>query len=140
MTGWPILDSCAEAGAYTPLTPASTTGYAVQTTSTIDEIECMPYPSAGPEVLLPFDFVEGQTVTASVTLPTEDAQLYILSDCADIACFDDAAVDDTLEGDTETVSGWVVPATGRYYVVVDVYGGVSDPLTPWQFDLDVAVE
>lgn len=141
VTGWPIFDSCSEALAVAPWGPGSATGYAVQTSNTIAETPCMPYPSSGPEVLVPFDWTAGTVVSASVTLPTEDAQLYILSDCGDpTACFDDAAVDATLGGQEESIVGWAVPTTGRYYLVVDVYGGLSDPLTPWQFDLSVSAE
>jgi len=141
VSGWPIYDSCAEASVADALETGTATGFAVQTTNTLDEIVCMPFPSAGPEVLLPFDFEAGQTVYATVTLPSEDAQLYLLSDCGDVAaCFDDAAEDATLVGEDEAIGAWLVPETGRYYVVVDVYGGVTDPVTPWQFDLSVSVE
>ncbi len=141
VTSWPVLDTCSEAEAAAALTPGSATGYAVQTTATLDDVACMPFASAGPEVILPFDFEAGQRMTATATLPTEDAQLYVLSDCNDVtSCFEGAAVDDTLGGEAETITSWEIPETGRYYVVVDVYGGVSDPLTPWEFLLDVAVD
>jgi hypothetical protein len=141
VTGWPVFDSCTEAASADPLAPSDALGFAVRSTDTLDGIPCMPYPSAGPEVLLPFDLVAGQSVTIDLTLPNDDAQLYILSDCADVAaCFDDAAVDDTLDGEEESISGWIVPATGRYYVVIDVYAGVSDPLAPWPFDLRVTID
>jgi len=80
-------------------------------------------------------------MTVDVTLPDEDAQLYILADCYDTdSCFDDAVADDTFDGDLESIAGWVAPSAGTYFVVVDVYGGVSAPLVPWQFDLSITVD
>ena len=141
VTGWPVWDSCAEASVAPALAPATTTGFAVQTSSSIDDVPCLDYLSAGPEVLLPVELTAGSTLDVAVTLPVEDAQLYVLQDCAlPESCFVDAASDFTGPGEEELIIGWPVPETGRYYVVVDTYGGLLDPLHPWQFDLSVSVQ
>ncbi len=141
VTGWPIYNTCEDAAAATAVAPASTTGYAPATSSVLDDISCMPYPSVGPEIILPIQLFAGAVVDIAVTLPTEDAQVYLLSDCFDPdACFDDAVADATLFGEEEVITAWVTPAEGRYYVVVDVYGGLENPLAPWQFDLAISVE
>lgn len=141
VTGWPALDSCAEASPAVAVAPAVATGYGVQTTSTLEDIPCMPYPSVGPEILLPLELVAGALLDVTVTMPDEDAQLYILSDCALAdSCFEDAVADATVEGEEEAILGWQVPASGRYYVVVDIYGGVLNPLAPWRFDLAITVQ
>ena len=140
VTGWPPHDTCSEAVSAPAVTPGTTTGYAPGTTSVLDDVTCMPYPSLGPEVILPLQLSAGALVDVTVTLPDEDAQLYILSACDPTACFDDAVADDTFLGEEEAITEWVAPAEGRYYVVVDIYGGLENPLTPWQFDLSISVE
>jgi hypothetical protein len=141
VTGWPVWDSCAEASAAAAESPGTRTGFAVQTTSTIDDVPCLDYASVGPELMLPLELTAGAILDVAVTLPVEDAQLYILQDCAlPESCFVDAVSDFTIEGEEELIVGWPVPETGRYYVVVDTYGGLLDPLHPWQFDLSISVQ
>lgn len=140
VTGWPSYNTCAEASAGASLGAGSKVGYAVQTSSTIDDVPCMPYASTGPEVILPFDLSAGQLFSATV-LSDEDTQLYILSDCsAPKACFDDAVADDGVSFEEEAISSWLVPAPGRYYLVVDIWGAASNPVIPWLFDLEVSFQ
>jgi len=140
VTGWPPYNSCSSAIAAPSLGVASAVGYGVQTNSSIDDVPCMPYASTGPDVLLPFDLVAGELLSATV-LSDQDTQLYILSDCGDpSACFDDAAQDSGVGFDPETIVDWLVPATGRYYLVIDIWGAATDPLTPWLFDLQVSLQ
>ena len=140
VTGWPAWDSCAEATVGSPLDPGTATGYGVEATGTIDDVPCMPFLSVGPEILLPLELTAGSLLDVAVTMPEEDAQLYILADCEQPeSCFEDAVADGTVEGEQEAIVDWPVPATGRYYVVVDIYGGVLNPLAPWQFDLAITV-
>ena len=123
------------------MSPGSTVGYALQTSSTLSDIPCMPYLSEGPEVILPIELAAGQQLSAAVTLPAEDAQLYVLSDCSlPETCFEDAAIDATLGGEEEALLDWLPPAPGRYYLVVDIWSGLSDPLTAWEFELSIQVD
>ncbi len=141
VSGWPPWDTCAEASAAPAVAPGSATGYGVRTSNTLDDIPCLAYPSVGPEVLIPLELTAGSLLDVSVTLPDEDAQLYLLTDCGlPDSCFDDAAIDETIEGEEETLVGWEVPVTGRYYLVVDVFGGLIHPVGPWRFDLAVSVQ
>jgi hypothetical protein len=138
VSGWPPYNSCDEAALAPGLTAGTAVGYGVQTSSTFDLISCLPYNSAGPDVLLPFDLTQGQVFSASV-LSDQDTQLYVLSDCTNPdSCFDEAISDSGLNFEEESIESWQVPATGRYYLVVDVWGSVTDPLSPWLFDLQVA--
>lgn len=140
VSGWPPWDTCAEAAAADPVLPGDAVGFAVRATGTIDDVPCMPYASTGPEILLPLDLGAGQVLEAAVTLPVEDGQLYVLQDCAlPESCFEGAAADATVAGEPEAIEGWEVPASGRYYLVVDVFGSLLDPLHPWEFDLSIAV-
>jgi hypothetical protein len=140
VTGWPAYDSCGEAMSAASLGFADAVGYGVQTSSAIDEVSCMPYASTGPDVILPFDLFAGQLFSATV-LSDQDSQLYILSDCNNPdSCFDDAVADAGLNFDEEVIAGWPVPSTGRYYLVVDIWGSVTDPLVPWLFDLQVSLQ
>jgi hypothetical protein len=140
VTGWPPYNSCSEATAADSLGAGDAIAYGVQTSSAIDEVACMPYSSTGPDALLPFDLIAGQLLSA-VVQSDEDTQLYILSDCNDpTSCFDDAAEDAGLAGDNEVITNWSAPASGRYYLVVDLWGAASDPLVPWVFDLQVSLQ
>jgi hypothetical protein len=141
VTGWPPWDACAVATAADGVAPGSATGYGAGATNTLSDIPCMPYESVGPEVILPLDLVAGEMLDAAVTMPIEDAQLYVLSDCGQPeSCFAGAVADDTVQGEEEAIVGWVAPESGRYYLVVDIYGGVTSPLAPWQFDLSIQIQ
>jgi hypothetical protein len=138
VSGWPPYDSCEEAVLAPGLTAGTALGYGVQTSSAFDLVSCLPYNSAGPDVLLPFDLTQGQFFSASV-LSEEDTQLYVLSDCTNPeSCFDEAISDSGLNFEEESIESWQVPTTGRYYLVVDIWGSVTDPLNPWLFDLQVS--
>jgi len=140
VSGWPPYDSCLEASTAPGLQAGSAVGYGVQTSSAFDQVSCLPYNSTGPDVLLPFDLTQGQLLSATVLSP-EDTQLYILSDCNDPdSCFEDAASDSGLHFQEEEIIDWPVPSTGRYYLVVDIWGSVTEPLTPWLFDVQVSLQ
>ena len=54
--------------------------------------------------------------------------------------FKDAAIDDTVAGESEVLLGWSPPSAGRYYLVLDLYSAPEDPLAPWQFDLELLIQ
>ncbi len=140
VTGWPVYDNCAAASAAAPVAPGLSTGYAVQTSSSINAVSCLPWASPGPEVLLPLDLSAGSPIDITVT-SAEDTQLYILSDCnLPESCIAEAAVDDGIEGDVEFISGWTPETSGRYYLVIDLYANPADPLSAWAYDLELSVQ
>jgi len=139
VTGWPANDSCAEADAWGPVENDVLTGWAPNTTNTIDQTGCFTWSSAGTEVILALDLTAGQTLSAYVE-SWEDTQLYVLSDCGDPenSCISDASSDDGFAGDPEEITLWEVPTTGRYYLVVDLFAAALDPF--WSFDLTLDVQ
>ena len=135
VTGWPSYNSCSDAIPGDAVDLTSAVGYGVQVSSSIDDVPCMPYASGGPDVILPIQLFAGQLFSATV-LSSEDTQLYILSDCNDpTSCFDDAVADEGVAFDEEVITDWLVPITGRYYLVVDLWAPPEDPTSPWLFDL-----
>lgn len=140
VTGWPAWDSCQAANSASSIDAGSATGYGVQTSSAISSIPCFQWGSTGPDVLLPIDLAQGQSLTASVW-SEEDTQLYVLSDCSlPESCIAEAAADDTLGGEAETISAWTPATPGRYYLVVDLWSVPEDPLSPWAYDLTVDID
>lgn len=139
ITDWPAFDACADAvGDATP--PGSGTAFAPGASSDYDVVPCLPYDSYGADVVYPLDLLAGEVLDATVQGP-DDLQIYLLADCGDPeSCFDDAAADDTIEGQAESIVAWTVPADGRYYLVVDLFGSLVDPTTPWSFTLDITVQ
>ncbi len=140
VTGWPANDSCSEADAWGPVAnDVLLTGWAPNTTNTIDQTGCFTWSSAGTEVILALDLTAGQTLSAYVE-SWEDTQLYVLSNCGDPenSCISDASSDDGFAGDPEEITLWEVPTTGRYYLVVDLFAAALDPF--WSFDLTLDVQ
>lgn len=140
VTGWPANDSCSDADSWGAVANASlVTGWAPGTSNTIDETGCFSWGSPGTEVILAVDLTAGQTLSAYLE-SAEDAQLYVLSDCADPAtsCIADASSDTGLSGEPEEIALWPAPATGRYYLVIDLYTAALDPF--WSFDLTLDVQ
>lgn len=139
VTGWPVYDSCAEASAAPAVQQGSSAGYGVQTSSRINSVPCLPWASIGPELFMPLDVVAGTSLDLGV-VSEEDIQLYVLSDCnLPESCLEEAAVDETVGGDFESILDWVPTTTGRYYLVIDMYAAPAD-LAAWQFDLNVFVQ
>lgn len=135
ITEWPALDSCADASG-DGLVAGGGTGYA-PVTNTIEQTGCFDWPSDGPEVVLPVDLLAGQVLSAAAT-SADDLQLYVLSDCLDaMTCLSGA--DDTLAGEEEVLA-FEATTPGRHYLVVDVYGGLIDPLGPLQFELTFTID
>jgi hypothetical protein len=88
---------------------------------------------------MPLDVVAGTSLDLGV-VSTEDVQLYVLSDCSlPESCLEEAAVDETVGGDFESILDWVPTTSGRYYLVIDMYAAPVD-LAAWQFDLNISVQ
>lgn len=138
VTGWPANDSCADADSWGPLANGTAVGWSAGNTNALDATGCFSWSSPGQEVVLAIDMVAGQTLSASV-LSDEDAQLYVVTDCADVAntCIEDASSDDNFAGELEEIALWPAPSTGRYYLVVDLFQAALDPA--WSFDLSIEV-
>jgi len=140
VTGWPSYDSCAAATAAPALAPATSIGYAVQTSSHIGSVPCFTWPSTGPELFLPLDLQVGDSVDITVD-SSEDIQLYVLSDCnLPESCIAETAIDETLGDDSESIVGWMPESSGRYFLVIDNYDNPGDPLNPWQYELELSVQ
>ena len=52
------------------------------------------------------------------------------------------AIDETEDDadDFETFLGWLPEISDRYYLVIDQYANPDDPLTAWEYDLDLSVQ
>lgn len=134
-------DTCTAADAYGDpgLSASAQVGWSASGTNSLDDVGCFTWGSPGSEVVHGLDLVAGETVDVTLTSP-EDTQLYVVTDCGDVAttCISEASSDSGFLGDGESISGWVVPSTGRYYLVVDLY---AEPLTPfWEYTLAVDVQ
>jgi hypothetical protein len=83
--------------------------------------------AAGPDAIYYMDLEEGDICDFTYTdVEYYDQSLYILTDCSDMnSCVVGA-------DDPEEILGWVVPSTGRYYLVLDGYGSTS--AGPWTLD------
>jgi hypothetical protein len=135
VTNWPAFDGCSESVGDS-VAPGQGRGYA-PATNTIDQVGCFDWGSTGPEVVLPVDLLSGQSISATAH-SADDLQLYLLSDCADgSSCV--AGIDATV-ADEDEVLEYTAAAAGRYWLVVDVYGGLIDPLGPLVFDLTVELD
>ena len=139
VTGWPANDSCADADSWGPVTGASSVGWSAGNTNTIEQTGCFSWQSPGQEVVYALDLTAGQTLNATV-LSDHDAQLYVLDDCVDptLSCISEASSDDNFAGELEEIAGWVVPTTGRYYFVVDLFTAAIDPA--WSYDLSIDIQ
>jgi hypothetical protein len=79
---------------------------------------CTGYSSNGLDVVYYMDLNAGDVCDFVYTSFDCDGSFYILTDCADAgSCV--IGADDTLGGDPESILGWTVPATGRYYLILD---------------------
>lgn len=139
VTSLPASDSCADADAWGAITAsgAATTAWAAGTTNLYDDVGCFAWGSPGAEVVHALDLTAGQTLGAFLE-SAEDTQLYVLTDCSDVtSCVDEASSDDGFGGDPEEIVAWEVPATGRYYLVVDLF---EQPFGPaWEYALTLTV-
>jgi hypothetical protein len=88
---------------------------------------CTGYSQAhGMDAVYYMDLEEGDVCDFTYTEDGYDASLYILTDCGDMeSCVVGA-------DDPEEILGWVVPATGRYYLILDGYSTGSGG--PWTLD------
>jgi len=141
VTELPGNDSCGAADAWgvSTLSGLEQVGWSANGTNTLDETGCFNWTSPGDEVVHALDLVAGQTLNASV-VSAQDTQLYIVTDCADVAntCISEASADDAYQGEEEFIFDWVVPADGRYYLVVDLY---VDAITPfWEYVITVDIQ
>lgn len=135
VTDWPAFDTC-DAAVGDSVVAGAGTMYA-PVGSSLDTVDCLDFDSLGPDVLLPVDLAAGETLTATAT-GFDDLQVYLMTDCADAtACV--VGVDDTVEGDAEVLT-FEATAAGRYYLVIDVFDALVDPLGPLVFDLDLTIE
>ena len=141
ITELPGNDSCAAADSWgeTAFDAQPHVGWSASGTNTLDETGCFTWTSPGREVVHALDLTAGQTVNVSLT-SAQDTQLYVVTDCADVAntCISDASSDDGFDGDPEAIVDWEVPATGRYYLVVDLFTPSEEP--NWEYVLTVDVQ
>jgi hypothetical protein len=91
---------------------------------------CTGYSQAqGKDVVYVMDLVAGDVVDLIYTGQGYDAAFYVLTDCDDMdSCVIGA-------DDPEDILDWVVPATGRYYLIVDAY--CTDCGGPWTLDYSI---
>jgi hypothetical protein len=83
----------------------------------------------GKDVVYVMDLVAGDVVDLIYTEQGYDAAMHILTDCNDMnSCVIGA-------DDPEEILGWIVPATGRYYLVIDAY--CTDCGGPWTLDYSI---
>jgi hypothetical protein len=141
VTELPGTDTCAAADVRGPvgLPISARTGWSANGTNSLDDVGCFTWGSPGPEVVHALDLLAGHTVSVLLESP-EDTQLYVLSDCgaAATSCIDEASSDSGFDGESEAFTDWLVPADGRYYLVVDLY---VPPLGPaWEYSLTVTVD
>lgn len=97
---------------------------------------CTGYSTAGLDVVYYMDLNAGDLCDFVYTSFNCDGSFYIVTDCADPTGSCVIGADDTLTGDPESILGWTVPATGRYYLILDNYS--SGCGGPWS--LDYAIE
>jgi hypothetical protein len=143
ITDWPSLDTCAEAMAAPSIGSGIGTGWAVGASADMVDAACFEWPTAGPEVFLPVDLAAGETL--SIILEAydffDDAQLFVLTDCADpTSCIVEASSDLGLAGEAEAID-WSPKTPGRYYVGVGLYSPPFDSFSPaWGYELTVSIE
>lgn len=87
------------------------------------ESSCTGYSVDGLDVVYYMDLVAGDVCDFVYTSFDCDGSFYIITDCADPTGSCVIGADDTLTGDPESILGWTVPATGRYYLVLDNWSG-----------------
>lgn len=141
VTELPGNDSCTAADTWgeTTFSGLEQVGWSANGSNTLDETGCFTWMSPGDEVVHALDLLTGQTLNATV-LSSEDTQLYVVTDCTDVAntCISEASADDAFDGEEEFIFDWVVPADGRYYLVVDLYAAALTP--SWEYALTVDVQ
>ena len=80
---------------------------------------CTGYSVDGLDVVYVMDLNAGDVCDFVYTSWDCDGAFFIMTDCSDPTGSCVVGADDTLTGDPESILGWTVPATGRYYLVLD---------------------
>lgn len=131
-------DTCMQAATLPSTAPGSYWGELADAGFTDDLVRnaCRGRDARGEEAVLPIDLAPLEQVSAVLTIPNEDASLYVLADCADDrTCL--AGQDSSGVGGPEGVTYFNdTGATRRVYLVVDgVSAGVNGR---YELDLDVS--
>ncbi len=144
VTNWPSLNTCPEATGASGIGSGFGVGWAVGASSDMDDAGCFDWATAGPEIFLPVDLAAGETLSATLEAWdfADDAQLFVLTDCADpTTCIPEASSDTGLEGELESIEAWMPPAPGRYYIGVGLFSDPFDLFSPaWGYELGVVIE
>ena len=82
--------------------------------------DCTGWSCAGNDVTYVMDLEAGDVVDMFY-FGSFDESIYIVTDCADPVGTCQIGADDTI-GSGETITAWVAPATGTYYVIADAFG------------------
>jgi len=82
---------------------------------------CTGYVEAGRDLVYRVYASGGDVLNATFT-STGDGALYVVTDCADPATTCVVGADATLAGQPEVITGFVFPATGFYYLILDTFG------------------
>lgn len=107
-----VIERCS-AGSIQGNSSGAVNDYALGTPS------CTGFSTNGLDVVYYMDLNAGDVCDFVYTSINCDGSFYIVTDCADPTGTCVVGADDTLTGDPESILGWVVPATGRYYLVLD---------------------
>jgi hypothetical protein len=99
---------------------------------------CTGYPAYGKDVVYTLDLQAGDVVDLSYTQTNDDASLYVITDCADVAGSCVIGADNTYSGQAEVIH-WVCPAVGLYYLILDSWAGSPGSPTGGAWTLDFAV-
>jgi hypothetical protein len=93
--------------------------------------DCTGYSANGNDQVYYMDLEAGDICDFVYTQLEWDTSLYILTDCSDMnSCV--VGADATYGGEPESILGWEVPATGRYYLILDAWS--TDQGGPWIMD------
>ena len=134
MSEAPMVDTCDEATAATPLTTGA--HYFSGTFSGFNndlnsEGAWTGYEHVGPDSLIPVTLADGETIDVSFTLEQNDAVLYLIGDCSSASGEAAAAADNPLNGQEEAFS--YTNASGAdetLYIGFDIWEDESTPYIP----------
>ena len=95
--------------------------------------DCTDHPAAGRDMVYYMDLEQGDYLDMTYAQQIWDASLYVLADCSDMnSCI--AGADAAYVGDPENLT-CTIPATGRYYLILDARSAVRGG--PWTLDYTI---
>ncbi|MEZ4236060.1 MAG: hypothetical protein R3F59_07845 [Myxococcota bacterium] len=134
-----LYDECSEAGAAPAVPPGSYTGDLAGHGRDLDPGTggCTGYQARGPDAIVPIDLLPDDLLTVNYQLLSDDASLYLLTDCDDPVgtCVDGS---DDLASAGSVEQAVYLNTTGdrqRIFAVLDAFDTVTGP-----FNLDIIVE